>query len=71
MHLLAAQAGGFVDDPAIVTRLAQDPADVVILSAADSTPTPSGLPSTSRSPGWASALRLTCFGCTSPNATRP
>ena len=37
MHLLAAQAGGFVDDPAIVTRLAQDPADVVILSAADST----------------------------------
>ena len=35
--MLAAQPGGFVDDESIVTRLAQTPADVVILSAADTT----------------------------------
>ncbi|MDY0073280.1 MAG: cobaltochelatase subunit CobN [Thauera sp.] len=37
MHLLAAQPGGFVDDPGIITRLEQTPADVVVLSAADTT----------------------------------
>ncbi|MEM9388732.1 MAG: cobaltochelatase subunit CobN, partial [Pseudomonadota bacterium] len=37
MHMLAAQPGGFVDDDSIVTRLEQTPADVVILSAADTT----------------------------------
>ena len=37
MHLLAAQPGGFVDDATIITRMAQDPADIVILSAADTT----------------------------------
>jgi len=37
MHLLAAQPGGFVDDDSVVTRIAQDPADIVILSAADTT----------------------------------
>ncbi|HAY09026.1 MAG TPA: cobaltochelatase subunit CobN, partial [Thauera sp.] len=37
MHLLAAQAGGFVEDDSVVTRIAQDPADIVILSAADTT----------------------------------
>lgn len=37
MHLLAAQPGGFVDDDAVVTRIAQDPAEIVILSAADTT----------------------------------
>lgn len=35
MHLLAAQPGGFVDDEGIVD-LAQDPADIIIMSAADS-----------------------------------
>ncbi|MDQ7990816.1 MAG: cobaltochelatase subunit CobN [Candidatus Dactylopiibacterium sp.] len=37
MHLLAAQPGGFVEDDAIVTRIAQTPAQIVILSAADTT----------------------------------
>lgn len=37
MHLLAAQPGGFVDDDAVITRIAQTPADIVILSAADTT----------------------------------
>ncbi|THF64636.1 cobaltochelatase subunit CobN [Pseudothauera nasutitermitis] len=37
MHLLAAQPGGFVEDDAIVTRIEQDAADIVILSAADTT----------------------------------
>ena len=37
MHMLAAQPGGFVDDDSIITRLGQTPADVVILSAADTT----------------------------------
>ncbi|MEM9388458.1 MAG: cobaltochelatase subunit CobN, partial [Pseudomonadota bacterium] len=37
MHMLAAQPGGFVDDDSIITRLEQTPADVVILSAADTT----------------------------------
>ncbi|MCJ8270158.1 MAG: cobaltochelatase subunit CobN, partial [Psychrosphaera sp.] len=35
MHLLAAQPGGFTDDEGIID-LAQTPADIVILSAADS-----------------------------------
>ncbi|HVL01340.1 MAG TPA: cobaltochelatase subunit CobN [Dongiaceae bacterium] len=37
MHLLAAQPGGFVEDDSIITRLDQTPADVVLLSAADTT----------------------------------
>ena len=37
MHLLAAQPGGFVDDSSVITRMAQDPADIIILSAADTT----------------------------------
>src|SRR5688572_21961110 len=37
MHLLAAQPGGFVDDASVITRLGQTPADIVILSAADTT----------------------------------
>lgn len=37
MHLLAVQPGGFVDDPAFVASLGQTPAQVVILSAADTT----------------------------------
>lgn len=37
MHLLAAQPGGFVDDDSVITRLDQTPADIVILSAADTT----------------------------------
>ncbi|MDQ8020880.1 MAG: cobaltochelatase subunit CobN [Moraxellaceae bacterium] len=53
MHLLAAQPGGFVDDETIVTRIPQDPADIVVLSAADTTlallaaacPTDDGFPS--------------------------
>ena len=36
MHLLAAKPGGFVDDEGIID-LEQNPADIVILSAADST----------------------------------
>ena len=35
--MLAAQPGGFIDDDSIVTRLEQTPAQVVILSAADTT----------------------------------
>lgn len=37
MHLLAAQPGDFVDDSSVITRMAQDPADIIILSAADTT----------------------------------
>jgi len=37
MHLLAVQPGGFVDDEAFVATLGQTPAQVVILSAADTT----------------------------------
>lgn len=38
MHLLAAQPGGYVDDDSsVITRIAQDPADIVVLSAADTT----------------------------------
>ena len=37
MHLLAVQPGGFVDDDAIVASMGQSPADVVFLSAADTT----------------------------------
>ncbi len=37
MHLLAVQPGGFVDDASIITRIDQRPADIVILSAADTT----------------------------------
>ena len=37
MHLLAVQPGGFVDDEAFVSSLGQSPADVVVLSAADTT----------------------------------
>ncbi|MEG2998959.1 MAG: cobaltochelatase subunit CobN [Comamonas sp.] len=37
MHLLAVQPGGFVDDEAFVSSLGQTPADVVVLSAADTT----------------------------------
>ncbi|MBT0962574.1 cobaltochelatase subunit CobN [Denitromonas iodatirespirans] len=37
MHLLATQPGGFVDDADGIARIAQDPADIVVLSAADST----------------------------------
>ena len=43
----------------------------VDLTWTDITPTPIGLPSTSTSPAFASALRLTWSGCTSPSATRP
>lgn len=37
MHLLAAQPGGFVDDDSVIVRMEQTPADIVILSAADTT----------------------------------
>ena len=38
MHLLATRAGGFIDDTSgAVVRLAQTPAPVVVLSAADTT----------------------------------
>lgn len=37
MHLLAVQPGGFVDDEAFVSSLGQSPADIVVLSAADTT----------------------------------
>ncbi|WP_286786405.1 MULTISPECIES: cobaltochelatase subunit CobN [Pseudomonas] len=38
MHMLTALPGGYVDESgAIITRLEQDPADIVILSAADTT----------------------------------
>ncbi|QIL70782.1 cobaltochelatase subunit CobN [Diaphorobacter sp. HDW4B] len=37
MHLLSTRPGGFVEDESIVTRLEQTPADVVILSSADTT----------------------------------
>ncbi|QTW19980.1 cobaltochelatase subunit CobN [Comamonas kerstersii] len=37
MHLLAVQPGGFVDDEAFVSSLGQSPAQLVILSAADTT----------------------------------
>lgn len=37
MHLLAAQPGGFVEDDAVITRIDQTPADIVLLSAADTT----------------------------------
>ena len=37
MHLLATRPGGFSDDSMGVVRVEQDPADIVILSAADTT----------------------------------
>ncbi|MDO6461729.1 cobaltochelatase subunit CobN [Granulosicoccaceae sp. 1_MG-2023] len=37
MHLLAAKPGGYVDDASVVVSLEQTPADIVILSAADTT----------------------------------
>ncbi|MEM6576387.1 MAG: cobaltochelatase subunit CobN, partial [Pseudomonadota bacterium] len=37
MHLLAAKPGGYVDDETVTTSLGQTPAEVVILSAADTT----------------------------------
>lgn len=37
MHLLATRPGGFSDDAAGIVRVEQDPADIVILSAADTT----------------------------------
>ncbi|EHQ52568.1 cobaltochelatase subunit CobN [Ectothiorhodospira sp. PHS-1] len=37
MHLLSAQPGGFVDDDTVTIRLDQSPAEIVILSAADTT----------------------------------
>ncbi|QIL82363.1 cobaltochelatase subunit CobN [Diaphorobacter sp. HDW4A] len=37
MHLLSTRPGGFVEDESIVTRLEQTPADIVILSSADTT----------------------------------
>lgn len=37
MHLLATQPGGFVQDEGIIASLGQSPADIVILSAADTT----------------------------------
>ncbi|WP_343293437.1 cobaltochelatase subunit CobN [Vandammella animalimorsus] len=37
MHLLSARPGGFAEDEGIVTRLEQSPADMVVLSSADTT----------------------------------
>ncbi len=37
MHMLATQPGGFVDDDSIIMRMDQTPAELVILSAADTT----------------------------------
>jgi cobaltochelatase CobN len=37
MHLLAAQPGGFVEDDSVIVRVEQTPADIVILSASDTT----------------------------------
>ena len=37
MHLLSTRPGGFVDDTAGLVRIEQDPADIVILSATDTT----------------------------------
>ncbi|MDR2331992.1 MAG: cobaltochelatase subunit CobN [Burkholderiaceae bacterium] len=37
MHLLSTRPGGFVEDESVVTRLDQTPADIVILSSADTT----------------------------------
>jgi cobaltochelatase CobN len=37
MHLLSSRPGGFVEDEGIVTDLGQTPADIVVLSSADTT----------------------------------
>lgn len=37
MHLLSSQPGGYVEDASIITRIDQDPGDLIILSAADTT----------------------------------
>lgn len=37
MHLLSSRPGGFVEDDSIITRLDQTPADMVVLSSADTT----------------------------------
>lgn len=37
MHLLSTRPGGFVEDSAVVLRIAQSPGDIVVLSAADTT----------------------------------
>ncbi|MDB5893165.1 MAG: cobaltochelatase subunit CobN, partial [Rhodoferax sp.] len=37
MHLLSTRPGGFVEDDGVVARLDQTPADIVVLSSADTT----------------------------------
>ena len=37
MHLLSTRPGGFVEDAGVTVRLAQTPADIVVLSSADTT----------------------------------
>jgi cobaltochelatase CobN len=37
MHLLSTRPGGFVEDSAVVLRIAQTPGEIVVLSAADTT----------------------------------
>ena len=37
MHLLSTRPGGFVEDDSIITRLDQTPAEMVVLSSADTT----------------------------------
>ncbi|MEX8193682.1 cobaltochelatase subunit CobN [Comamonas guangdongensis] len=37
MHLLSTRPGGFIEDDSIITRLDQTPADMVVLSSADTT----------------------------------
>ncbi|MDB5851404.1 MAG: cobaltochelatase subunit CobN, partial [Rhodoferax sp.] len=37
MHLLSTRPGGFVEDESVVSRLDQTPADIVVLSSADTT----------------------------------
>ncbi|XAH21164.1 cobaltochelatase subunit CobN [Xylophilus sp. GW821-FHT01B05] len=37
MHLLSTRPGGFVEDDSVVTRLDQTPAEIVVLSSADTT----------------------------------
>ncbi|MGQ7848250.1 cobaltochelatase subunit CobN [Granulosicoccus sp. 3-233] len=37
MHLLSSQPGAYVDDASVITRIDQDPGELVILSAADTT----------------------------------
>ncbi|MFT3721291.1 cobaltochelatase subunit CobN [Pseudorhodoferax sp.] len=60
MHLLSTRPGGFVEDDGVVARLDQEPADIVVLSSADTTLAllSAAAQQLGRAPGGFASLRL-------------